>query len=100
VLQDVQKDTSEKEVPVIDVKDTALNVNLKLIVTTVMSQDTYGEITVSDHAQEDTCQKTVIVSSDQTQLENFTEESSKTLTEMLSSELDSIQSMIYTSVMP
>jgi hypothetical protein len=54
VLKDVQKDTSEKDSIVTDVKDTALNVNLKLIVTTVMSQESYIEITAIEPAQKDT----------------------------------------------
>lgn len=101
MFQDVQKVSTKKEtLTVTDVKDTALNVNLPLIVTIVSSQDTYMPTTVSEHAQEITYQRTVIVSKNQTQYGNSTEESSKTLTETLSSELNSGLSMIITSVMP
>jgi len=101
VLKDVQKVTSNiNKLTVEDVKDIVPNVNLLLIVTIVSSQDTYMLTTVLELAQKEWYQRMVIVLKDQTQYTNFTEESSKTLTETLSSELNSGPSMITTSVMP
>jgi len=100
VLKDVEKVTiNTKTLTVKDVKDTVPNVNLRLIVTSVSSQDTYMLTIVLEHAQKVSYQRMVIVSKDQTQYSNITEESSKMLTETLSSELYSGPFMIITSVM-
>lgn len=100
VLEDVPKDTIELKPTVEDVKDTAPNVEMENIVPNVSSQDSYGPETVLDHAQEDMLEETVIVSEDHLVSTNITEESSKTLTETCSSELNSGPSMIITSDMP
>jgi len=102
VLKDVQEDTlPDQEHTVKDVKDTAPNVEMPNIVLNVSSQDTYGTKTVLDHAQEDMDQRMVsVLKSNTLGWKNSTEESSKTLTETLSSELDSGPSMIITSDMP
>ena len=101
MLEDVAKDTIKKEEPTVkDVKDTAPDVEMEDIVPDVSSQDSYGTETVLDHAQEDIETKTVIVSENLLFVEDITEESSKTLTETCSSELNSGPSMIITSDMP
>lgn len=62
MLKDVQEDSMPKEeTTVIDVKDTAPNVEVPPIVLNVSSQDTYGTKTVLDHAQEDMDQRMVSV---------------------------------------
>ena len=101
MLEDVAKDTIKKEEPTVkDVKDTAPDVEMPDIVPDVSSQDSYGTETVLDHAQELIMEETDIVSEDHQVSTNITEESSKTLTETCSSELNSGPSMIITSDMP
>lgn len=100
VLEDVPKDTIEIKPTVEDVKDTAPNVEMENIVPNVSSQDSYGTETVLDHAQELIMEETDIVSEDHLVSTNITEESSKTLTETCSSELNSGPFMIITSDMP
>jgi len=101
VLKDVEKVTiNTKILTVKDVKHTVPNVNLRLIVTSVSSQDTYMLTIVLEPVQKVSYQRMVIVSKDQTQYWNITEESSKMLTETLSSELNSGPFMIMPSVMP
>lgn len=101
MLKDVAKDTTLKDQLIVsDVKDTVPNVEMPNIVLNVSSQEPYGIETVLDHAQEVTITETVIVSEDHQLSTNITEESSKTLTETCSSELNSGPSMIITSDMP
>jgi len=101
VLEDVVKDTINTEEPTVeDVKDIVPDVEMPNIVPNVSSQEPYGTETVLDHAQEDIITEMVIVSENHKSGENITEESSKTLTETFSSELNSGPSMIITSDMP
>lgn len=101
MLKDVAKDiTIKDQLIVTDVKDTVPNVEMPNIVLNVSSQEPYGIETVLDHAQEIIITETVIVSENQYLSPNITEESSKTLTETCSSELNSGPSMIITSDMP
>lgn len=100
MLKDVAKDTSLLEIPTVeDVKDIVHIVEMENIVPNVSSQDSYGPETVLDHAQEDIMEETVIVSENQLVSTDITEQSSKTLTETCSSELNSEPSMITTSDM-
>jgi hypothetical protein len=100
VLKDVEKVTiNTKILTVKDVKNTVPNVKIRLIVTSVSSQDTYMLTIVLELVQKVSYQRMVIVSKNQIQYSNFMEESSKMLTETLSSELYSGPFMITTSVM-
>jgi len=68
VLKDVEKVTiNTKILTVKDVKHTVPNVNLRLIVTSVSSQDTYMLTIVLELAQKVSYQRMVIVSKDPTQ---------------------------------